>query len=572
MEKKYLIIGGVAGGASVAARLRRLDEDAQITMLERGRDVSFSNCALPYFIGGDLKSSEELKLVSPDTFWHRYRIKARTLTEAVSIDREKKTVRVKDLATGQEEELPYDVLFLSPGASPIMPGRIPGIRLPHVFSVRNVMDVERIDRCLNEQEVKRVAVIGGGFIGLEMAESLHKRGLEVTVVDMAPQVMLPFDMDMAQFLHKEIISHGVSLMLGDGLQEIHEDGVLLASGKMVAADVVIMAIGVSPETGLARNCGLELAPSGHIRVDGSMCTSDPSIYAVGDAVEVIRLQTGKPTCLPLAGPALRQARQAATAQYDQVKDIPGVLGSSVLRVFDLTAAATGMNEKTLQDEGIDYDVAFIIANDIVGIMPGSSPIFLKLTFERGTGKVLGAQAVGRGAAEKRVDVIATLIRFGGTVYDLKDLDLCYSPLYSTARDAVNQAALQATNLIEGKVRQVLFSQVRRLVEEGAFMLDVREKAEFDHAHIKGAVNIPLSELRERMAEVPTDRPVYVYCRSGTRSYNAVRAMMQKGIDAYNVAGSFLALSWHEYYLDQTTDRERLMTDYNFRWAERAFFL
>ena len=563
MGKKYVIIGGVAGGASVAARLRRLDEDAQITMLERGRDVSFSNCALPYFIGGELESSENLKLVTTDTFWNKYRVKARTLTEALSIDRDKKTVRVKDLKSGQEEDLSYDVLFLSPGASPIMPGRIPGIRLPQVFSVRNVVDVEHIDRYLNEQAVKQVAVIGGGFIGLEMAESLRKRGLEVTVVDMAPQVMLPFDMDMAQFLHKEIISHGVSLVLGDGLQEIHEDGVLLASGKKVAAEAVIMAIGVTPETSLAKNCGLEVAPSGHLRVDGTMRTSDPAIYAVGDAVEVVRFQTGKATRLPLAGPALRQARQAATAQYDQVKDIPGVLGSSVIRVFDLTAAATGMNEKTLQDEGIDYEVAFIIANDIVGIMPGSSPIFLKLSFEKGSGKVLGAQAIGRGAAEKRVDVLATLIRFGGTVYDLKDLDLCYSPLYSTARDPVNQAALQATNLMEGKVRQVLFSQVRSLVEEGAYLLDVREKDEFDYAHIKGAVNIPLSELRDRMGEVPTDRPVYTYCRSGGRSYNAVRAMMQRGIDAYNVAGSFLALSWHEYYRDRVTSREAITTGYNF---------
>ena len=563
MSTQYVIVGGVAGGASVAARLRRLDESAEITMLERGRDVSFSNCALPYFIGGDIASSEELKLVCPQTFWDKYRIKARTQTEALQINREDKTLRVKDLVTGQEEDLPYDKLFLSPGASPIMPGLIPGIKSPHVFSVRNVVDVERIQEYLLGKKISQVAVIGGGFIGLEMAESLKKRGLQVAVVDMAPQVMLPFDKDMAQMLQKEILDHGVSLILGDGLKEICEDCVVLASGKRIKAEAVIMAIGVMPETGLARNAGLAIGASGGIQVDGSMRTSDPDIYAVGDVAEVQRFQTGKPTRLPLAGPALRQARQAASSLFEALPDIPGVLGSSVLRVFDLTAAATGMNEKILKDEGIDYEVSFIIANDIVGIMPGASPIFLKLMYEKNSGKILGAQAIGRGAAEKRIDVIATAIRFGGTIHDLKDLDLCYSPLYGTARDPVNHAALQADNLLSGKMRQVLFSQVRDLVEKGAYILDVREEDEFELGHVKGAVSIPLSVLRERMDEIPRDRPVYAYCRSGGRSYNAVRAMMQRGIDAYNVAGSFLALSWNEYYGDTQLGREPILTGYNF---------
>ena len=563
MSTQYVIVGGVAGGASVAARLRRLDESAEITMLERGRDVSFSNCALPYFIGGDIASSEELKLVCPQTFWDKYRIKARTRTEALQINREQKTLRVKDLVTGQEEDLPYDKLFLSPGASPIMPGLIPGIKSPHVFSVRNVVDVERIQEYLLGKKISQVAVIGGGFIGLEMAESLKKRGLQVAVVDMAPQVMLPFDKDMAQMLQKEILDHGVSLILGDGLKEICEDCVVLASGKRIKAEAVIMAIGVMPETGLARNAGLAIGASGGIQVDGSMRTSDPDIYAVGDVAEVQRFQTGKPTRLPLAGPALRQARQAASSLFEALPNIPGVLGSSVLRVFDLTAAATGMNEKILKDEGIDYEVSFIIANDIVGIMPGASPIFLKLMYEKNSGKILGAQAIGRGAAEKRIDVIATAIRFGGTIHDLKDLDLCYSPLYGTARDPVNHAALQADNLLSGKVRQVLFSQVRDLVEKGAYILDVREEDEFELGHVKGAVSIPLSVLRERMDEIPRDRPVYAYCRSGGRSYNAVRTMMQRGIEAYNVAGSFLALSWHEYYGDTQLGREPVLTGYNF---------
>ncbi|MDD4079818.1 MAG: FAD-dependent oxidoreductase [Eubacteriales bacterium] len=563
MAKKYLIIGGVAGGASVAARLRRLDERAEITMLERGRDVSFSNCALPYFIGGDIGLSGELILVSPDTFWQRYRIRARTLTEAAAIDRENKTVLARNLQTGQEETLPYDALFLSPGASPIMPASLPGISLPHVFSVRNVVDVERIDAYLKDHAVREAAVIGGGFIGLEMAENLRHRGLEVTVADMAPQVMLPFDRDMAQFLHKEVLDHGVALALGDGLMEIHSDHVTLASGREIPAQVVIMAIGVRPETALATGCGLEIGPTGGIKVDGAMRTSDPSIYAVGDAAELVNFQTGKPCRLPLAGPALRQARHAATAQTEEVPDIPGVLGSSVIRVFGLTAASTGMNGKALRDAGIDYGVSFVVANDIVGIMPGASPIFLKLFFEKTGGKVLGAQAIGQGAAEKRIDVIATAVRFGASVHDLKDLDLCYSPLYSTARDPVNQAALQATNLLEGKLRQVLFSQVRELAEKGEYLLDVRETDEYTQGHVKGSKNIPLSQLRERMDEIPRDHPVYVFCRSGARSYNASRAMMQEGIDAYNIAGSFLALSWHEYYQDQTFNREPIVTGYNF---------
>jgi rhodanese-related sulfurtransferase len=368
---------------------------------------------------------------------------------------------------------------------------------------------------------------------------------------------------MAQLLHKEIMGHGVQLALFDGLGEIHAGHVTLASGRKIPAQVVIMAIGVRPETSLAVGCGLEIGTTGGIKVDGAMRTSDDSIFAVGDAVEVIRFQTGEPCRLPLAGPALRQARQAATAQTEEASDIPGVLGSSVIRVFGLTAASTGMNEKALADAGVDYGTAFVVVNDIVGIMPGASPLFLKLLFEKPAGKVLGAQAIGQGAAEKRIDVIATAIRFGATVYDLKDLDLCYSPLYSTARDPVNQAALQATNLLEGKVRQVPFSQMRALAEKGEYLLDVREEDEYALGHVKGARNIPLSQLRERMDEIPRDRPVFAYCRSGARSYNAARAMAQDGLDAYNIAGSFLALSWHEYYQDQVSDREPIVTSYNF---------
>lgn len=564
MAKKYLIIGGVAGGASVAARLRRLDEQADITMLERGRDVSFSNCALPYFLGGDIESAETLKLMSRQDFWDRYRIRARTRMEALTIDREHRTVRARDLTSGEEETLLYDDLFLSPGASPIMPPAIPGMNLPHVFGVRNVEDVERIHLYLEANGVHEVAIVGGGFIGLEVMENLHKAGYKVSVADMASQVMLPFDPDMAQMLHKEIIDHKVRLLLGDGLQSIEEDGITLASGTRVSAQAVVMAIGVKPETKLAREAGLTLGETGAILVDEGMRTSDPHIYAVGDAVQVKHFQTGKPTRLALAGPALKQARHAANTAKGGTGSLPGVLGSSVLRVFGLNAAATGLNEKQCLKEELDYGISFVIPSDRVGIMPDASPMFFKLLFEKKTGLVLGAQAIGRGSVDKRIDVISTALRFRATVWDLKDLELTYSPIYSTARDVENVAALCACNQLDGLLSQVMFSDLRALYEQGAYILDVREADEYALGHIKGAINIPLSVLRDRLSDIPRDRPVYVHCRMGQRSYNAARVLTQSGFqEVYNVAGAFLALCWYEYYLDQTQNREPMVTAYNF---------
>ena len=563
-QKNILIIGGVAGGASVAARMRRLDEQANITMLERGRDVSFSNCALPYFLGGEIPDSETLKLLDPQTFWDHYRIRALTRHEALEINRAAQTVLVKNLETGETLDMPYDSLFLSPGASPILPPSIPGIQQPHVFSVRNVEDVERIAAYLDAQEVRQVAVIGGGFIGLEVMENLVERGLKVSVIDLAPQVMLPFDQDMAQFLHKEIVDHGVELILDDCLASIEEAGVTLASGRQVAAQAVIMAIGVRPETRLAQEAGLAIGETGNIAVNQMMQTSDPKIYAVGDAVEVSHFQTGKPSKLALAGPALKQARVAADTAAGLLDLNPGVLGASVLRVFSLNAASVGLNERQCQAEGLKYQVSFVVPSDRVGIMPGASPMFFKLIFEPASGRVLGAQAVGQGAVDKRIDVIATLMRFKGGIIQLKDLELCYSPVFGTARDVVNQAGILACNLSDGMVRQVMFTEVRRLAEEGTAIIDVREEDEYAQGHIKGALNIPLSQLRDRLSEIPRDVPLYLHCRSGQRSYNAVRALMQSGFkEVYNVAGSFVALSWYEYYQDRKTGRAPIVTAYNF---------
>jgi len=563
-SKKYVIVGGVAGGASIAARLRRLDEFAQITMIERGRDVSFSNCSLPYFLGGEIEDAEALKLISPKTFHRLYRITALTRHEVTLINREARTVLVRDLESDVEQALPYDKLFLAPCASPIMPSAIPGIGLPQVFSVRSVEDVERIDAFLKARDVRQVAVVGGGFIGIEVMENLTQAGYSVSVVDMAPQVMLPFDEDMAQILHREIIIHGVSLILGDGLSSIEEDGITLSSGRRVPAQAVIMAIGVRPETALAVEAGLDIGKTGAILVDRQMRTSDPDIFAVGDAVEVRHLLTGKQTRLALAGPALRQARVAANTAAGLVDVIPGVVGASVLRVFSLNAAAVGLNERQCVQEGIDYSVSFVIPSDRVSIMPGASPMFFKLLYHKGSGQVLGAQAIGQGAADKRIDVIATLLRYRGTIMDLKDLELAYSPAFSTARDVVSQGALVACSVSDGLYDQVMFTQVRGLVEQGAYFVDVRTAGEFARAHIKGSVNIPLSHLRERLEEIPRDRPVYMLCRTGQRSYNAVRALKQRGWEqVYNVAGSFMALSWYEYYRDQTSGREPIVTAYEF---------
>ncbi|NLE68986.1 MAG: FAD-dependent oxidoreductase [Clostridiales bacterium] len=563
-NKQILIIGGVAGGASVAARMRRLDEHADITMLERGRDVSFSNCALPYFLGGEIADSDTLKLMDPQTFWDSYRVRALTHHEALAINRAEKTVQVKNLQTGEMLDLSYDTLFLSPGASPILPPAIPGIRLPHVFSVRNVEDVEGIARYLSEQKVQKVAVIGGGFIGIEVMENLVEKGLKVSVIDMAPQVMLPFDQDMAQFLHKEIIDHGVELILDDCLDSIQEDGVTLRSGRQVPAQAVIMAIGVRPEIGLAQDAGLTIGDTGTIAVNQMMQTSDPAIFAVGDAVEVSHFQTRQKTKLALAGPALKQGRVAANTATGHPELVPGVLGASVLRVFSLNAASVGLNERQCQAEGLKYQVAFVVPTDKVGIMPGASPVFFKLIYETGSSLVLGAQAVGQGAVDKRIDVIATLLRFKGSIVDLKDLELCYSPVFGTARDVVNMAGLAACNLSDGLVRQVMFTDIRRLVEEGAVIIDVREEDEYALGHIKGAINIPLSRLRDRLEDIPRDVPLYLHCRSGQRSYNAARALMQRGFrEVYNIAGSFVALSWYEYYTDRTLGREPIVTAYNF---------
>lgn len=565
---KIVVVGGVAGGASAAARVRRLDAKAQIVMLERGAHVSFSNCCLPYHLSGTIPNSEALVLMTPERFRKQHDIDARTNSEVLAIHRAEKYVEVKDLLTGRVYNEPYDKLILAPGASPILPGSIPGIRGENVFAIRNVTDIQALKAYLNQPGKDRVAVVGGGFIGIEAAENLREAGKTVCLIEGLEQVMAPFDFDMAQLLHKELDDHGIRLYLSSMVTGIQADCVEAQTNGVpftVPADVVVMAIGVAPETKLAAEAGLEIGKTRGIKVNHNYQTSDPDIYAVGDAVESYDALRHCPGRLALAGPAQRQARAAADHIYGIPHNNRGYIGSSCIRVFSQNAAATGLNEKLAQAAGYSYDSVLIFPTDKVGIMPDSHYMAFKLVFEAPTGRILGAQAVGQGAVDKRIDVIAAMITMGATLEDLKELELCYSPVFGTAKDVVNQAALVGLNLLYNRFRQIHVSQVRPLVEQGAYILDVREAGEFAAGHIQGAHNIPLSQLRERMEEIPRDIPIYVHCRSSQRSYYAICCLQGNGFtNVYNISGSFLGICLYEYFNDKAQGRTPIVTKYNFR--------
>jgi len=566
MKKKILIVGGVAGGASVAARLRRHSEEDQIIMFEKGPHVSFSNCSLPYHLSGIIENAEKLVLMSPEKFRSQYKIEARINSEVIAINRDKKEVTVKDVLTDETSIESYDKLILSPGAKPIVP-KFSGIDKVNVFTIRNVVDIDRLNRFIKSMDSKDVSVIGGGYVGIEVAENLKKAGYNVTLIEAMDQILKPFDYDMVQILHKELHDQGVKLILEDKVSSFEEDKVILESGKKIDAKAVIMAIGVSPETDLARESRIELGETGAIKVDQNYRTNDKDIYAVGDAIEVYNSLTHSMTKLSLAGPAQKQARAVA----DHINGISvlntGYIGSSAIKVFDYNGASTGLNEGLIKVLGlkINYEIVRVILSDKVGIMPDSSPIHFKLLFEVPTGKILGAQAIGKGNVDKRIDVIATAIKFGGTVNSLRDLELCYAPPYSTAKDIVNYAGYVASNLLRGDFKQVNVDKVRDLIESGAYIVDVREKVEFDRGHLKVAVNIPLSEIRDRADKIPKDVPVYLHCRTGQRSYNAVLALQNIGFNnVANITGSFLGICLYEYFNDITTGREEIVTEYNFK--------
>lgn len=565
MGRKIVIIGGVAGGASAAARLRRNSEEDQIIMFERGPHVSFSNCSLPYHLSGVVKDVEDLILMNPEHFLKQYNIDARIYSEVTAIDRENKVVKVKRTDSGEEYSEAYDKLILSPGASPIVP-KLPGIENVNLFTVRNVVDIDKLKQSVEQMDTKDIAVIGGGYVGVEVAENLCEAGYNVILIEATNQILRPFDYDMVQIFHKVLTDHNVNLILEDRVERFEEDKVVLASGRIVPAGAVVMAIGVTPETKLANESGLELGQTGAIKVDSNYRTNDPDIYAIGDVIEVYHALSETPTKLSLAGPALKQARTVADHINHKSTPNKGYIGSSAIKVFEYNGASTGLNEALIEylDLNINYDVVSLVLPDKVGIMPDAALMHFKLLFEVPSGRILGAQAIGMGDVTKRIDVIATAIKFGGTVEDLKDLELSYAPPFSTAKDIVNYAGYVGSNLLNGDFKQVNADKVRELVEEDQVIIDVREVHEYSKGHLKGAINIPLSELRDRVNEIPKDKPVYLHCRTGQRSYNATLALQNLGFtNVINITGSYLGISLYEYYNDKIYERDSIVTKYNF---------
>lgn len=560
---KYVIVGGNTGGAGAAARLRRLDEQAEILLLEKGAAVSYSNCSLPYRLSETVDQTEKLVLNTPESLHGIYNIETRTNTQVISINRAAKKIMAKYLVTGQEYEESYDTLILAPGANAVIP-RIQGIENASLFTIKTVADVSQFYGFLKESGAKKVSVIGGGFIGVEVAVNLREAGYQVALVEAMDQILKPYDYDMVQILQKAMIDHGVQLVVGDSVVAFQQSNLQLNSGRVIEGDAVVMAVGVRPDTALAADAGLEMNARGAIKVDPNYCTSDPSIYAVGDAVEVFNPLTHKPAMVQLAGPAQKQARQAADHIYGLPVWNTGFIGSSCIQVFEWNAASTGLTAAQCQQEGIPYDTVYVLPKDRVGIMPGSTNLHYKLIYEVPTGKVLGAQAISKGDAPKRIDVAATLIKFGGTVDDLRDLELCYAPPFSAPKDAGNYAGLVAGNLLAHRFRQVHVDQVRSLVESGAYILDVRPPEMYNLGHLKTSVNIPLGQLRCRLDEIPTDRPVYVHCQIGQSSYNAVMALQGHGFtNIYNISGGFLGICNYEYFNDMTQKRDPIVTNYCF---------
>lgn len=550
---KTIIIGGVAGGATAAARLRRLDEKAEIIILERGEYVSFANCGLPYYIGGVITDREDLTLQTPESFKERFNIDVRVLNEAVKISPDTKTVTVKNLRTGETHEEIYDNLILSMGAEPIRPN-IDGADGSNVFTLRNIPDTLKIKNYIDTAKPRSAVVIGGGYIGVEMAENLAQAGIKVAIVELADHLIAPLDFDMAADVHRYIKSKGIYLHLNNGVKSIHGNTVVLQNGE-ITADMIIMSVGVRPETAIAKDCGIELNPRGSIVVNNKMQTNIPNIYAVGDAVEVEDFTTKKPAFIPLAGPANKQGRIAADniAGYESV--YTGTQGSAVLKLFDMTVATTGLNEKSATAAGIDYDKTYTYSASHATYYPVAAQMSIKALWDKKTLKIIGAQIVGFDGVDKRMDVLATAIRFGAKITDLTTLELCYAPPFGSAKDPVNMLGFVAENIVSGKLKQFFWHDVENLARDGSvFLLDTRTPYEVMQGKIDGFVNIPLDELRQRLDEIPKDKPVYVHCHSGLRSYLACRILIGNGYDCYNLAGG-----WRLY---ESVINERTVPEYS----------
>ena len=545
-KKRLVIVGGVAGGASAAARARRLCEDCKIIMFERGPHVSFANCGLPYFVGGEIAEQDSLLVQTPESLKERFNLDVRINTEVIRIDRARQRIQVRELETGREYEEAYDALILSMGASPLRPP-IPGIERPNHFVVRNIPDVEHIMAWSKHCQRCRAVVVGGGYIGLEMAEQLRHRGFDVTVVEASPQVMTPFDPEMAAWLQAELKTNGVALHLNDPVVSFeppseHEPArasiVVLKSGQRLPADSVILGLGVKPEIGLAKDAGLEIGKLGGIRVNEHLQTSDPQIWAVGDAVEVHDGVTGQWALIPLAGPANRQGRIAADNILGRPSRYEHTWGTAILRLFKLTAGCTGANEKSLRRAAIPFQAIHLHPGSHAGYYPGAEPIALKILFAPGTGKLLGAQAIGQDGVDKRIDVLATALKAGMTVHDLAELELAYAPPYGSAKDPVNLAGMAAENVLDGYVALAQWNEIASLDPNTTLLLDVRRPDEHARGFIPDSINISLDELRQRLNELPRDREIIAYCQSGQRSYNAARILSQHGFRVRNLSGSY----------------------------------
>lgn len=534
---KIIIIGGVAGGATAATRLRRLNEKAEIIILERGGFVSFANCGLPYYIGGTITEKEKLTVETPQGFRDKFNIDVRVENEVISIDPERKILKVNELATGREYEESYDELLLSPGAEPVRPP-LKGIDRENVFTLRNIPDTMRMDTFIKMNNPATAVVVGGGNIGVEMAENLTEKGIKVTIVEMADHLIAPLDPDMASDVHNYIRAKGIRLYLGSGVTAIGE-GKVLTDKEEIPADMVLMSVGTKPETALAQSCGVEVNAKGSIIVDERMHTSVPHIYAVGDAVEVKHFVTEEPTSIQLAGPANKQGRIAADniAGYDSI--YTGSQGSAILKVFDMTVASTGLSEKQAKSAGIDYDKVYTYLAPHASYYPGGTNMSMKVIWDKKTEKIIGAQIVGYEGVDKRMDILATAMRFGGKVTDLTKLELCYAPPFGSAKDPVNIAGYAAENIISGKVKQYFWDDVADLPRDGSVsLIDIRTPEETAGGMIDGYVNIPWVEIRKRLDEIPKDKTVYLSCTSGLKSYNVSRILTGLGYDCYNLAGGY----------------------------------
>jgi CoA-disulfide reductase len=538
---KVIIIGGVAGGASAAARLRRMDEQAEIIMFERGEYISFANCGLPYYIGGDITEKDALTLQTPESFYGRFRVDVRVLSEVISIDVTKKTVGVKNLKTNEIYEESYDKMILSPGAEPAKPN-MKGADNPKVFTLRNIPDTYKIKDYVDQKHVNSAVIVGGGYIGIEMAENLHEAGLDVTIVEFADHVIAPLDYDMACDVHNHIRSKGVNLILQDGVKEIQNSGdrikVILGASEIIT-DMVIMSVGVRPESSLAKSAGIEVNKRGAIVVDDHMKTSNPDIYAVGDAIQIKDFITGEFGFIPLAGPANKQGRIAADNICGIESIYEGTQGTGILKCFDLTVATTGINETRAKQLGLDYEKSFTYSASHASYYPGAVNMSIKILFDKSKGKLLGAQVVGYEGADKRLDVLATAIRAGMTVYDLTKLELAYAPPFSSAKDPVNMAGFVAENILTDKGKIFHWNDVNELPTDGSVtLLDIRTKLEYDNGTIEGFSHITLDELRDNLHKINKNKPVYVTCQIGLRGYIACRILSQHGYECYNLSGGY----------------------------------